>query len=229
MEKTYNVMRKKGSGKRKKTNLLLIFVGMAFAVMIISLFYIVVISTQTSENEADKKNGSELADLRDNEKNEFVAYFDGCDLLNNKCLNSNCARYFLCNDQKYKICEIYDCGAEFGIGTKDENGEVKIERRAKENRDKIIKVKKKCGGSLEIIESNLADEKLEAKIKVVTSGDCEISGFLVSCKNPETNESGNLRPVKFSNSEGSFYSISIGDCSEIAEIIAIGENGISIK
>lgn len=220
-------MRKRGDKKSKKTNSLLVFVGVAFFIVFIS-FYII-IGTQMGNNKTNKENNTESANLEDNEKCEFAAYFVGCDLLNNKCLDLSCGQYFLCNDEKYKICEIYDCGAEFGVGTKDKNGEVKIERKAKENRDKIIKVKSKCSGSLEIVESNYANEKLEAKIKVTTAGDCEIGGFLVSCKNIETEESGNFKPAKFSVLDDNSYLISISNCVEISEIIAIGENGISIK
>ncbi|MCK5642127.1 MAG: hypothetical protein KAJ19_15085 [Gammaproteobacteria bacterium] len=229
MKKTYSVIGEKRSEKGKKANPILISIGIAFIVMIVLLLYIFITSVKISENEIGKENNSELTNLEGDEKREFAVYFPGCNSLNSKCLDSNCDQYFLCNDEKYKVCEIYDCGAEFGIGTKDENGEVKIERKVKDNREKIIKIKNKCSGSLEIAESGYANERLEAKIKVATVGDCEIGGFLVSCRNPETDESGNFKPAKFSSLDNNFYLISVSNCVEISEVIAIGENGISIK
>ena len=229
MKKTYSVIGEKRSEKGKKANPALILAGMAFIIMIVSLCYIFITSVQRGEDEIGKENNSELTNLEGDEKREFAAYFPGCSLLNDKCLDSNCDQYFLCNDEKYKVCEVYDCGADFGIGTKDENEKVKIERKMKENREKIIEIKNKCSGSLEIIESGYANEKLEAKIRVATAGDCEIGGFLVSCGNAENDESGNFKPAKFSSLDNNLYLVSVSNCVEISEVIAIGENGISIK
>ena len=88
---------KEGNKKNKKTNPALVFVGAIF-IMIILLLFVVIISTQTNNN----KNGEGNDANPESEENiEFAAYFDGCDLLDSKCLDTNCGQYFLCNDEKY--------------------------------------------------------------------------------------------------------------------------------
>jgi len=226
MKKTYNTM---GKGENRKTNPASIFVGILFFVVIILLFCVVVVSVQRDGNKTGEENNTEVNDLNDDKGNEFAAYFSECDLLNSECFNMDCEQYFLCNDKKYLACEIYDCGTEFGIGTKDSDGKINIEREIKDNRKKIVEVKSRCNGSIELMESNYINERLEANVKVITAGDCEIGGFLVSCKNLETGESNSFKPAKFSDSGDGSYLVSVSNCSEVSEIIAIGENGVSIK
>ncbi|MCK5122633.1 MAG: hypothetical protein KAQ87_00575 [Candidatus Pacebacteria bacterium] len=206
-----------------------IFTGILFTVMVILLFCIAAVLIQTDENKSGRENETEINNLDGSKNEEFASYFDGCDLLNRECLSMDCGQYFLCNDKEYSVCEIYDCGMEFGIGTKDSEGKIKIERKIKDNRKKIMEVKSRCKGLLEVIESNYVDEKFEANIKVTTAGSCKIGGFLVSCKNLETGEDNGFKPAKFSDFGSSSYLISVNNCSEMSEIIAIGENGISIK
>lgn len=222
MEKTNNIMK---SRENKKRNPFSIFAGVLFFVAAISLFCIIAALIQTGKN----KTGEEINNLNGDKGSEFAAYFDGCDLLNSECLSMDCEQYFLCNDEKYLACEVYDCGTEFGVGTKDSDGKIKIERELKDNRKKIVEVKSRCSGSLEMTESNYTDGKFEGEVKVTTTGSCEIGGFLVSCKNLETGEDNSFKPAKFSDSGDGSYLISVDNCSEVSEIIAIGENGVSIK
>jgi len=183
-----------------------------------------------NENCGDKKDNiskTEAVDLKNG--TIFASYFPECDLLNNECLDTNCDKYFLCSDKKYSICEVYDCGEEFGIGTKDKDGKTNTQRKVKDNKKKIIEVKSRCGGTVEIIKSDCIDEKLEMAVKVVTSGDCAIEGFLVGYKSGESEEKIDFKPAKFSSLGGGLYSVSISTCGDVAEIIAIGESGVSIK
>lgn len=226
MKKTYN---NTGDKKGKKINPLLIFTGIALVVLIVLLFFVILVSNRTNKNEINEENGAEITDSSGDKKAKFTSYFAGCGLLNDKCLDTNCDQYFLCNGEGYSVCEVYDCGAEFGIGTMDESGKINIERKAKDNKEKIIKVKNKCGGALEIVESGYANERLEVKVKITTAGDCEISGFLAACKDVKIGEGGGFKPAKFSDLGDDFYLVNVNNCGEMAEIIAIGENGISIK
>lgn len=210
--------------KNKKIKILTVFVKMFYAIMIVLLFYIVGVLVQidrSCDNQEDNVSKTEIASLED--KALFAADFPGCSLLNKKCLGAECDKYFLCSDRKYLVCEIYDCGEEFGIGTKDENGEINRQRKAKEDKEKIIKIKEKCAGTVEVLESDCLDEKLEMKVKVITNGDCQIAGFWVGQMNKET------KPVKFSNLENGLYLVVANSCEEVSELIAAGENGISIE
>ena len=212
--------------KNKKINIPRALIGISCLIMIILLFYIVGVLFQMDKNCGDVSE-TELVDLKD--KVVFASYFPECGLLNSECLNTDCDQYFLCSDKKYSICEVYDCGEEFGIGTKDKDGKTDIQRKAKYNKEKIIEIKSRCGGTAEIIESDCINGKLEIAAKVVTSGNCKIEGFLVGYRSGEGGEKIDFKPAKFSSLGGGFYSVSVSACGDVAEIIAIGENGVSIK
>ena len=213
----------------KKVDILAIFTKTLYFIAVILLFYIVGVLIQIDGERVDRGNNfpAETADL--NEKTKFAAYFPECDLLNSECLDTNCDQYFLCSGEKYSRCEVYDCGEEFGIGTEDEDGKTDIQRKAKYNKEKIIEIKSRCGGTAEIIESDCINGKLEIAAKVVTSGNCKIEGFLVGYRSGEGGEKIDFKPAKFSSLGGGFYSVSVSACGDVAEIIAIGENGVSIK
>ena len=215
--------------KNKKINILAIFMKTLYFVAIILLFYIVGVLIQIDGECVDRGNNfpAEISDL--SEKTKFASYFPECGLLNSECLNMDCDKYFLCSDKKYSICEVYDCGEEFGIGTKDKDGKTDIQRKAKDNKKKIIEIKSRCSGTVEIIESDCINGKLEMAVKVVTSGDCAIEGFLVGYGSGESGEKIDFKPAKFSSLGGGLYSVSVSTCGDVAEIIAIGENGVSIK
>jgi len=216
--------------KNKKIEIFAIFMKTLYFIVIILLFYIVGVLIQMDKNCDDKESDiSKIEAVDSKEKAKFTLYFPECDLLNSKCLDTDCDQYFLCSGKEYSRCEIYDCGEEFGIGTEDKDGEFDISRKAKYNKEKIIEIKNRCNGTAEIIESDCVDGKLEIAAKVVTSGDCAIEGFLVGYGNQENGEKISFKPAKFSNVGGGLYSVSVGSCGDVAEIIAIGENGVSIK
>jgi hypothetical protein len=211
--------------KNKKTKTLPILMFLFMAIFGLLLFYIIGVLIQLDKKDRD----SALLDQGSLPKNsEFASYFPGCDLINNSCLSSKCDQYFLCNDKKYLACEVYDCGENFGIGTKDENGKINIERKIKQDREKIIKMVSKCKGKIEIIDSVCESEKLKIQAKVTTAGDCKIEAFMAAYGGDQT-ESKSFMSAEFSDLGNDLYAVEIGRCDNILEVIAVGEGGVSIK
>ncbi len=221
-------MKKIKSKKSKKMNAPLILVS-AFAIALISIIMIVflVVLTQFGKNGAGNPNLPVQDDLT--KTNNFSDYFPGCDLINGECLDASCDKYFLCNDKKYSVCEIYDCKEEFGIGTKDENGEIDIRRKIKDERKKIAEIKNRCDGTLKILKSDCVEEKLEIQTQVSTAGDCAIEGFMAVYEVGEDESKKSFKPAKFSDLGNGLYLVKTSNCNEILELIAIGEAGVSIK
>lgn len=216
--------------KNKKINIPLAFMGIFVIVLIILLFYIVGVLIQFGENEMLENGGGSYDSQTYIEKaSEFSSYFPKCDLINNRCLDTSCDKYFLCNDKRYLVCEIYDCKEEFGIGTKDENGKIDIRRKIKDERKKIAEIKNRCDGTLKILKSDCIEEKLEIQTRVSTAGDCVIEGFMAVYKIEEDESKKSFKPAKFSNLGDGLYLVKTSNCKEISELIAIGEAGVSIK
>lgn len=215
--------------KNKKFNFPVSFLGIGLIISFLLLFYIVGVMLQVFGTCDDYYASSPNDKIDFVQETSFVDYFSECELINDKCLDRSCEKYFLCNDQRYLVCEIYDCRTEFGIGTKDLDGKIKIRKKLKDESKKIMELKSRCNGSLEIIENNCIEERLEIKVKVNTAGSCRIDGFLAvyEVKEGETEEG--LKSTKFSDLGEGIYSVKIRDCDEIKELIAIGESGISIK
>lgn len=211
--------------KNKKTKTLPILMFLFMAIFGLLLFYIIGVLIQLGEKGRDSvlPNQSGLS-----KNSEFASYFPGCGLINNSCLSSKCDQYFLCNDKKYLVCEIYDCGENFGVGTKDENGKINIERKIKQDREKIIKMVSKCKGKIEIMDSACEGEKLKIQAKVTTAGDCKIEAFMAAYNGDQT-ESKSFMSAEFSDLGNDLYAVEIGRCDNILEIIAVGEGGVSIK
>lgn len=214
--------------KNKKISIPVIFMELSVIILIILLAYIVGVLIQLYGDGC--RNGFSPARNGALDNNaEFASYFAGCGLLNNKCLNTDCDQYFLCNDKKYSICEIYDCGEEFGVGTKDQSGKIDVIKKTKQEREKIKKILDRCRGSLEILGKVCENGKLKAKVKVSTAESCEIEGFLASYKNVGNAEENRLERMEFSRISEGLYLVTFDDCAEMPELIAVGENGISIK
>ena len=205
--------------KNKKINTSLIFVG------IVVLMVFLVFLVQNREREI----GNSDLPIHNDPIENFSDYFPGCSLINGSCLSTDCDKYFLCNDKKYVTCEIYDCKKEFGIVTVDENGETKTNRKIKDDRKRIIEIKSRCDGKLEILKSECIEEKLEMQVKVETVGDCAISGFMATYKTGETASEKSVKSVEFFDLEEGLYLIKTNNCEEISELVAIGDSGISIR
>lgn len=214
--------------KNKKISIPVIFMELSVIILIVLLIYVVGVLTQfygdgrlggfSPAHNGTLDNGA-----------EFASYFVGCDLLNGKCLNANCDQYFLCSDKNYSACEIYDCGEDFGVGTKDQGGKIDVIKKTKQEREKIKRILDKCRGSLEIFGNVCENGKLKAKVKVSTAGSCEIEGFLASYKNAGNMEENKLERVEFSKISEGLYLVNFNNCAEMLELTAVGENGISIK
>ena len=215
--------------KNKKINIPMALIGMSYLIMIILLFYIVGVLFQMYREYAGREDNFPTKTIDLSEKAKFAAYFPECDLLNSECLDMDCDQYFLCSGKKYSRCEVYDCGKEFGVGVEDKSGKIDILRKAKDNKKKIIEVKSRCGGTVEIVESDCVDGKLEIAAKVATNDDCAIEGFLVGYGNQESGEKISFKPAKFLSLGSGLYSVSVNNCDDVSEIIAIGENGVSIR
>lgn len=209
----------------KKTKTLPIFMFLLMAIFGLLLFYIIGVLIQLNE-----KGGSGALPNQGGllENSEFASYFPGCGLLNNSCLGSKCDQYFLCNDKKYLVCEIYDCGENFGIGTEDENGKISIEKKIKQDREKIIKMISKCKGEIEIITNICESGKLKIQAKVATNGDCKIEAFMAAYGGSQT-EPKSFMSAEFSSLGNNLYAVEIGRCDNVLEVIAVGEGGVSIK
>lgn len=213
----------------KKISIPVIFMELSVIILIVLLAYVVGVLIQLYGDGYRSGFSPAHNGILNSNSAEFASYFAGCGLLNNKCLNTDCGQYFLCNDKKYSICEIYDCGEEFGVGTKDQSGKIDVIKKTKQEREKIKKILDRCRGSLEILEKVCENGKLKAKVKVSTTGSCEIEGFLASYKNAGNAEENRLERVEFSRISEGLYLVNFNDCAKMPELIAVGENGISIK
>lgn len=213
------------SAKNKKIKNLPIFMFLFMAIFGLLLFYIIGVLLQLYEKSRDN-----VLPCYNNlsKSGEFFSYFPDCDLITTDCLDSKCDQYFLCNDKKYSICEIYDCGEDFGVGTKDENGKINIEKKIKQDKEKIIKMVSKCKGNVEIIGSSCESERLKIQAKVTTAGDCKIEAFMAAFSNDQVG-SKSFMSAEFSDLGNNLYAVEIDRCDNILEIIAVGEGGVSIK
>lgn len=214
--------------KNKKISIPAIFMELSAIILIVLLVYVVGALIQLY-GDGYRSGFSPAHNGASNNGAEFASYFVGCGLLNDKCLNTDCDQYFLCSDKKYSICEIYDCGEEFGIGTKDQSGKIDVIKKTKQEREKIKRILDRCRGSLEIFGNVCENGKLKAKVRVSTADSCEIEGFLASYKNAGNAEENRLERVEFSRISKGLYLVNFNDCAKMLELIAVGENGISIK
>lgn len=213
------------NAKIKKTKTLPIFMFLLMAIFGLLLFYIIGVLMQLNEKDRSGALPNQGGLL---ENGKFASYFPGCGLLNNSCLDSKCDQYFLCNDKKHLVCEIYDCGENFGIGTEDENGKISAEMKTKQDREKIMKIVSRCKGEIEIINDVCESGKLKIQAKVTTDGDCKIEAFMAAYGGSQT-EPKIFMPAEFSSLGNNLYAVEIGKCDDISEIIAVGEGGVSIK
>lgn len=214
--------------KNKKISIPAIFMELSIIILIVLLVYIVGALIQLY-GDGYRSGFSPAHNGASNNGAEFASYFVGCGLLNDKCLNADCDQYFLCSDKNYSACETYDCGEEFGVGTKDQSGKIDVIKKTKQEREKIKRMLDMCRGSLEIFGNVCENGKLKAKVKVSTAGSCEIEGFLASYKNTGNTEENRFERIEFSRISEGLYQVTLDNCAEMPELIAVGENGISIK
>ncbi|MDF1498384.1 MAG: hypothetical protein P1P85_03485 [Patescibacteria group bacterium] len=163
------------------------------------------------------------------QENYFSKYFPGCDLLEGNCVSSDCDKYFLCNDKKYSVCEIYDCRGDFGVGTIDADGKTAISKKNKAVRDEIKKIIEKCQGSFEVLSSDCVNNKLKMRVQVSTEGDCEVLGFLAIYGNDGNQDEQQVKSAIFLDLKNNTYAVSFDTCKDIISLIATGESGVGIK
>ena len=214
---------KKDKNKKTKTNII-IFLLILVVVVVCS---VVLICMNESKNR--KRITPKPPEINENSENKFEAYFPGCKIIENDCVDSKCDKFFLCNDKKYLTCEIYDCVQDYGIGTIDVEENIKIRKKIKHDRELAEKMIEKCRGDIEVRDSNCIDNKLELKIKVSTQGECVIRSFKTAHQ-----DENNLELMEYVNAdsfilEDGLYSVTFDSCREYLEIIAVGGGGITIN
>ncbi|MCK5412909.1 MAG: hypothetical protein KAI57_00890 [Candidatus Pacebacteria bacterium] len=193
------------------------------------LFVFVVFLIQHRENK-ELENGVPVDNSQTENVNagKFSASFPTCGLIYNDCLDTTCGLYFLCNEKKYLTCEIYDCGEEFGVGTKDEKGETRIVKELKVDKDKVEEIVSKCrGGSLSIIDKECVENKLMVNVSLDLGDKCEIKNFMA-----EYNLEGEKKfssVDEFSDLGNNDYLLTMNNCDDSVEFIAIGEGGVGIR
>ena len=209
----------------KSSNVKLVFVGI-FVIVLIILF----ITSAFIKYRESELTGSDKGDpqIQITTTIKFASSFPECNLLYDDCLDMTCGLYFLCNEQNYSTCEIYDCGEEFGIGTEDRNGETRITKELKVDKDKVEEIVSKCrGASLSVIDKECVENKLKININIESGDKCIIKNFMVEYNSE--NEKKYSSVEKFSDLGNNNYLIIINSCDDSAEFIAIGEGGIGIK
>lgn len=211
--------------KKSKSKAILIFI----IALVIFLFVIIGFLVLSRESRAPE-NGGVIVDLKTEivVEDKFHASFPGCGLIYNDCFDTTCGLYFLCNEKKYSTCEIYDCGEEFGIGTEDNNGEIRITKELKVDKEKVEAIVSKCrGGSLSIEKQECVENKLVVNVSLNVGGECIIKNFMAEYVFGEENK---FRSVdKFSDLGSNNYLLTMNNCDDAVGFIAVGEGGVSIR
>ena len=211
----------------KKNNFNAVFLFLIILVFL--LFILVGFLIQYGENK-ELKNSVPV----DNSQTEgvdtgkFSASFLTCGLIYNDCLDTTCGLYFLCNEKKYLTCEIYDCGEEFGVGTEDENGEIRTVKELKVDKARVEEVVSKCrGGSLNITNKECVENKLMVNVNLDLSDKCEIKNFMAEYSLEEEKLFSTVD--EFTDLGNNNYLLTMNNCDNSVEFIAIGEGGVGIR
>jgi len=156
------------------------------------------------------------------EKIEFFHPFKNCQVIAESCLDKDCRYLFMCNENEFSDCTVYDCGDKYGVSITNNQRRVINKRYLKSQKAEILKNISKYQGTLEVLEEKCEDEKLYVKLEINTKEECSISKFIVSQENKEEQE------VAFEKIED-YYKLTLADCSRISQVIAITEGGGIIK
>jgi len=203
---------------------------LVFIIALVILSFVIIGFFVLSRESRAPENGGVIVDLKTEivAEDKFYASFPGCGLIYNDCLDTTCGLYFLCNEKKYSTCEIYDCGEEFGVGTEDNNGEVRITKELKVDKEKVEEIVSKCrGGSLSIGKQECVENKLVVNVSLNVRGECIIKNFMAEYVLGEENK---FRTVdKFSDLGNNNYLLTMNNCDDAVGFIAVGEGGVSIR
>ncbi len=156
------------------------------------------------------------------EQPESKKFFENCQALSSSCLNNECPYYFLCDVIAFTDCKVYDCDAYYGVVIKDNNGETITREQSKPDEKKIKEKLNKCRGTVEVLEKEFKDGKLNVNVKVNTVGDCKIVSFIAQSQN-------GLKTAFFEEKDDYYNLIFNSPPSEPFKTIAVGEGGISIR
>lgn len=153
---------------------------------------------------------------------EADAYFSGCQILQENCMDSSCNLYDLCGGGSLNMCRIYDCTDTYGVFAQDVNGETKAKNEQKNDNKSVRAKKQACGASMQVLSQKCADGKMEAKVKLTPKGECKIGGFNV------VYEGVGPQPNSFASLGDNTYSITVDKCGQISQIIPQTEDGIAL-
>lgn len=153
---------------------------------------------------------------------ESDEYFSDCSILEKDCTDASCSFYNSCDGTK-KVCRIYDCGSEYGIFMKDNDGQVGTKRKAKPDTAAVEAEKEACRGSMEILEQSCVNDEYQAKAKVITKGECEIGNFIVIFENEGAQSS------KLTSLGNGTYAITVDHCGKAMEISPVSTSGIYLE
>ncbi|MDD3190427.1 MAG: hypothetical protein PHI66_01915 [Candidatus Pacebacteria bacterium] len=160
----------------------------------------------------------------DNSSYQKDAYFSGCVLLEENCLDGDCNFYTLCGDGNYKVCKVYDCGDSHGVFTEDVDGAVDRKKRNKPDLKALDAKKEACQGSLAILEDKcIQGEEENLKVKIVTEGECTITAFTLIY------DIYGARATTFEDLGGGEYMILSDYCGVVSEIVPATGEGISLE
>ncbi len=191
--------------QNKKTNNPMIKV-----IIVLFVFFIILISVLLF---VDQKNRIE----RNVDKK-----FESCDELANSCNDQSCQYYFLCSESENSNCNVYDCGIEYGIEITELDGSIIAKTRQILDQEKINKIVDSCSGEVQVLEKkSCEDGKAVVTVRVLTKGDCEVDSFTMKIN--DRNRITSFQKI------GENYVVSVRQCGEISEVVAIGDDGNRIN
>ncbi len=208
---------------RKKPNFIIFGSILLFIILFLNILTLMLAAVIFYKQAPSPLAGNNFLKANFSNKADVGRKFADCAFLSDLCLNSDCQYYYLCNDyNKAKNCTVYDCGSGYGIVVEKEDGSFASKEYAKPDKEQIYALVDRCAGKITIKSKKCVQEKYEIDLGVETKGECAIKGFMV-----DTGNKNYTAPVFEKN--GDNYRLTLDKCGEVAEIIAVGEGGISIK
>lgn len=149
-------------------------------------------------------------------------YFKDCSLLEENCRDISCTFYNSCNGTQ-KECKIYDCGDAYGVLIKNADDKIEVKKEAKPDADAIRTEEENCKGDMQILEQSCIDHRFQAKVKLITKGECNIGAFVLSLQ-----EYGNVQNEFESLGDGS-YVITTDRCGKAMKIGPVTKSGMYLE
>lgn len=209
--------KKAGNGFRLKDNPELIrrFMFILCVIFVVLLIYIVGALILT--------RGQFMANRIDTSDSDKL--FPECTMLNRDCTADSCAQYTMCLAGGNKACRIYDCQDEYGVFTRDMNGEVGTHRESKPDMAEVAKAVEDCDGVMREIGGTCLDGKnYQEVLKIETAGKCEMESFAIIFKGDA-----GATATGFEQVEENTYQLTADKCGEIESIIAGAKGGVVLS